>query len=346
MPCDHPSRAFCCTQDGLPSNRDIYPKCAFGATIKEECTNVSSIGDRGSDACPSVFLSSYDIWDILHRAFPNDCNHFFANIGARDGVNDDPIWPLWSLHPLRSRFRGMGVEASNIFFPKLIQNFKQIDALSRFKAVNKIITPSTFASTLRETGAPLEMDLLKVDIDRCECALMEELLRDSLYRPKVIFQEVNEFLWPPLGYKTYCTTRTKIHGKGSCVRFGGCSLASAHEIMGRYHYELLQFDWPDGVWVSRKYASAFRSTLTKNVSRMFEVGYNHALMHYARFMPGNQARKTKGSGSIRPRHCYDWYSRRGNPIRALKMVAADLQKNRVDRQPDRERVDVYLTNVY
>ena len=52
--------------------------------------------------------------------------------------------------------------------------------------------------------------------------------------------------------------------------------------MQPHGYELLQYDWPDAVFVHRNYSAAF-PCLSKDFMRNYWIGFHHAREHYSRF---------------------------------------------------------------
>lgn len=63
-------------------------------------------------------------------------------------------------------------------------------------AVPALITPDTIVGVLSSVGAPTEPDLLKIDIDGFDCAVVETLLNAG-FRPALIAVEVNPDFPPP-----------------------------------------------------------------------------------------------------------------------------------------------------
>ena len=59
-------------------------------------------------------------------------------------------------------------------------------------------------------------------------------------------------------------------------------MQAAFDIVRPHGYRLLQYDWPDAVFVHRNYAGAF-PCFTDDFMRTYWVGYVHARAHYRRF---------------------------------------------------------------
>ena len=63
----------------------------------------------------------------------------------------------------------------------------------------------------------------------------------------------------------------------------GCSIQAAYDVVAPYGYDLLQYDWPDAVFLRKEYASAF-PCLPLDFARNFAIGFDHAKAHYRRFV--------------------------------------------------------------
>jgi hypothetical protein len=131
------------------------------------------------------------------------------------------------------------------------------------------------------------MDFLKIDVDGCDCHLLEELLKDPFFRAKVIQIELNHHVPPPIAYKDMCANDT--YGRSSSnLDVWGCSMQAAYDLVQPLGYELLQHDWPDAVFIHSSYRNVFpcllgNSTTGVNYERNYWVGFNHAKRHYTRF---------------------------------------------------------------
>eukprot|EP00966_Prymnesium_polylepis_P210848 4882912-Prymnesium_polylepis.1 len=96
------------------------------------------------------------------------------------------------------------------------------------------------------------------------------------------------FVPPPLEFAFQCHAQ-RSNNKAAvwntetgCIYAGTCSLASAHALLTRRGYSLLQFDWPDGVWVAAEFAPLFWPLTRQTPLDIFRAGVLHAHAHYAR----------------------------------------------------------------
>eukprot|EP00929_Paragymnodinium_shiwhaense_P122774 TRINITY_DN95837_c0_g1_i1.p1 TRINITY_DN95837_c0_g1~~TRINITY_DN95837_c0_g1_i1.p1 ORF type:complete len:488 (-),score=27.75 TRINITY_DN95837_c0_g1_i1:18-1448(-) len=117
--------------------------------------------------------------------------------------------------------------------------------------VTRSATLSNLGDLLEEGGlrckgkdAPVPIDVLKIDIDSCDCQLLQGMLR--LVRPKFITLEINWGFPPPFKFQRMChsdlwkqTERAVRFGRGlSGIPFG-CSLAAAVSSLRAHRYVFL-----------------------------------------------------------------------------------------------------------
>ena len=97
--------------------------------------------------------------------------------------------------------------------------------------------------------------------------------------------ELSHEIPPPLAYLDRCAPTPTL-----AIR-PACSMQAAYDIVRPHGYRLLQYDWPDGVFVYEAYAAAFPCLLPANaapadvdkeMARHYQVGYQHADRHYTR----------------------------------------------------------------
>ena len=116
-------------------------------------------------------------------------NDWAANMGANTGKDYDPIYPFFE-----SGWSGMAVEISQRMWPALNANLPW----PRVKKVNKAVAPNNIVQMLHDAGAPRSLDLFKIDIDSYDVFVLQALLRNGSYRPKLVVMEINEKVPPPI----------------------------------------------------------------------------------------------------------------------------------------------------
>ena len=210
------------------------------------------------DVCPSAFLPLRRVWDELNATFPSAMSGYLQNVGARDGFVDDPLYSLISERGVT----GLAMEPDAKQFQALKKNMAPFSGMS---LVNLPISPSNAGEVL---AFPLKvqgrsMDIFKLDIDGCECHILEKLLAlgESVWsHPKVIQIEINHLLPPPIAYRDMCARdapgRSAVPYEGN-LDVWGCSMQAAYDVVRPHGYRLLQYDWPDAVFIHSRFIGSF-----------------------------------------------------------------------------------------
>ena len=285
--CASPNANSWCCNSGMLVNDDRYPICAVTPIAAATNEQLITGGQHGHDLGPSVFLPLTRVWDELALQNLSLMNGVGINLGARDGKVDDPLYPL-------SRSRGMRVIAFEYqarFCPSLRKHLPNgtISCPTR-------LLPDRIVEQLRATGAPADADVLKIDIDSCDAQLLDLLLQGG-FNPKVIQIEVNQYMPPPLLLGRNCGLDLAGGAPASPSRANclfGSSAAYVDRIMSAAGergtaasesggYRLLQYNWPDLVYVRADWAARFSRRLPSDVGTVFEIGIAHARKHHARY---------------------------------------------------------------
>ncbi len=233
--------------------------------------------------------------DIALRV-PDAMSHFVVNIGSKDGVSADPVYPVLAANP---RTGGVFVEAASDAFASLTAHYSP--RFPNAQLVQDFVSPSTVAFVARGDAArghaagvyPVpsrSLDVLKIDIDGCDCHILQVLLAepDGFFAAKVIQMELNS-LPPPFAWRDMCLHDAPGRS-GPSNDVWGCSMQAAWDLLRPLGYELLQYDWPDGLFVRSELArAAFPCLMPAEASagelyeRNFWVGKEHAEAHYTRY---------------------------------------------------------------
>ena len=103
------------------------------------------------------------------------------------------------------------------------------------------------------------------------------------YRAKIIQVECNHNLPPPLTFQDRCKRDAYGHSAAAMWDLNGCSVQAAYDVLAPHGYQLLQYDWPDAVFVHADAAAAF-PCLSLDLAWTYWQGYRHAREHYMRFV--------------------------------------------------------------
>ncbi|CAE7364380.1 unnamed protein product [Symbiodinium natans] len=174
---------------------------------------------------------------------------YFLNLGAADGIWSDPLFSF-----TRNGARGVAVEMDPESCARYRRNFPQ---------VNLLCTRLTM-DTIPELAKQVEFggyDVMKVDVDSYDCALVWELLKRFHHRPSCILLEVNSAFPPPFEFAmephpAWDTMDPKL------VRYHlahGCSLSYAIRMLSvelpTPNYVLLHMSKKDALFLRRDVAA-------------------------------------------------------------------------------------------
>ena len=121
-------------------------------------------------------------------------NRFAINIGAADGKNHDPTYPLFR----DLGYAGVAIEGSARVMGTLHANLAAVNSSGRLRVVHGFADPATIASVVTSAGAPKDADVLKIDIDSIDMPVLHALLSGAGMRPKLISMEINCDIPPPV----------------------------------------------------------------------------------------------------------------------------------------------------
>lgn len=202
-----------------------------------------------------------DLEAFMHRlrevlAWTSDAQTRFVNIGANNGVDGDPLGTVVTALPAAWAVAGE-------MDPELCAAHRE--NLPHVKLWCGMVTPAnawemmdawlpTDDALLREQGM-LIVDVLKVDIDSYDCALVETFLKGTYskgakavlkLRPKIIVMEVNDAIPPPLQMALLynpATANTSLEDRacGGNIPLAGCSLSYQVHHLAHFGFKLVLF---------------------------------------------------------------------------------------------------------
>ena len=180
----------------------------------------------------------------------------FINIGANDGLVGDPVWQLYSA----VRGQPGALDVAFELDPKNCAAHRE--NIPEATLLCSPVTPATVWKLLgralpAEASPVLHVDMLKVDIDSFDCAVVEALLGGGgrRLRPRLVMLEVNDAIPPPfryaLGFEPGALRRNvsleSITCQGNIPVFG-CSLAYQVRQMRGHGFGLVHFWFGNAVF--------------------------------------------------------------------------------------------------
>ncbi|CAE8584067.1 unnamed protein product [Polarella glacialis] len=168
------------------------------------------------------------------------------NLGAGDGECDEGGWVYDPANCLLAQFpgsiRGVWVEGDPVQGAKLAAKFTEQHPAAQ--AVIQLVHPRN-AKDLRDFLSSgfardhAEPDLLKVDLDNCDCQMVEALLQEGVL-PWLVFVEIDPFWPPPL--RLHCSW-SDADDESDSDSYSGCTLQDYIETLGeRYRLVFVEFN--------------------------------------------------------------------------------------------------------
>ena len=195
---------------------------------------------RASDADPS-YAGEFGQIDRLLKQIGIE-HGYVVDIAASDGVTQSSTLPLF-----QRGWAGLAVEMSPRQFAGLAHIYADF-GLARL--ARSRVTPLNVAALLGANEVPAAFDLLNLDIDSYDLAVLGALLAGG-YRPKLVSMEINEKI--PASVHFAVEYDEGHYWKGD--HFYGCSLAAAGKLMRANDYILEGVEYNNALFVARECAA-------------------------------------------------------------------------------------------
>ncbi|CAE7403808.1 unnamed protein product [Symbiodinium sp. CCMP2456] len=121
-------------------------------------------------------------------------NYFAVNVGAREGLFHDPVYPLFA-----DGYRGLAIEADPQWYENLTANLAEVNSSKAVFIVKEKAQPYTMKEVLDRFQTPLDFDCLKIDIDSIDLPILQSILQTG-FSPKMFMIEVNYDFPPPFQF--------------------------------------------------------------------------------------------------------------------------------------------------
>lgn len=176
-----------------------------------------------------------DFMSLLDEFLPlEDRTNYVVNIGARDGIEFDPTWELFSTH----HFGGIAIEGEVEVIDKLNINMQRCNQTGNIHVISNFTFEHTIAEQLRSKGCPVKFDVLKVDIDSLDVGVTRGLLQGG-YQPGIIMVEINPGVPPPLEVSIDSLFMNNTLVKLDYRNHGGASIGAWYSFFTEMDYVLV-----------------------------------------------------------------------------------------------------------
>ena len=161
---------------------------------------------------------------LLNEIFNKITNpsNYIIDIGASSGVNTDPIYEFI----INSKYNGLCIEGNK-------NNIHYLKQKTKFNICDEYIYPHNILSIFKKFNVPINIDILKVDIDGFDLEVIRTIL--TKYKPKIIIAEYNEKIPPPILFET----KFKIDYVWDYSHCFGFSIKSGEVVMNKYDYKII-----------------------------------------------------------------------------------------------------------
>jgi hypothetical protein len=153
-----------------------------------------------------------------------DVSNYIVDIGASTGAIGDPAYDFIT----SPEYCGLCIEGNPANIKKLREKIS-----NTFDTYCGFVTPDNILKILEQENVPIEIGLLKIDIDGYDLQLIRKIL--SKYRPKIIVAEINEKIPPPILFEV----NYKPDYSWDFSHCFGFSLSSGQDVMEKNNYGII-----------------------------------------------------------------------------------------------------------
>jgi hypothetical protein len=192
----------------------------------------------------------------LHEQIQNPTN-YVVDIGASYAVTTDPTYKFIT----DKKYNGLCIEGS-------ADKISTLERMTHFEICNKFITPHNILDIFQSYNVPVDLDVLKIDIDGFDLEIIRTVL--SVYKPKIIIAEINEKIPPPILFEVkykedYSWDESHIYG---------FSIQSGKQLMDSVGYKILEiFELNNIVCVNSELCDILGKDKTNEVYELYRTQY-------------------------------------------------------------------------
>lgn len=149
-------------------------------------------------------------------------SYYVVDIGASGGIESDPLYSFIT-NPV---FKGLCIEG-NLEKVEYLRRKTSCDVCSEY------IYPHNILSIFSKFNVPIDIDVLKIDIDGFDLEIIRKIL--EIYKPKIIIAEVNEKIPPPIVFEVLY----KENYAWDESHFFGFSIKAGEVLMKKHGYSII-----------------------------------------------------------------------------------------------------------
>lgn len=164
-------------------------------------------------------------------------SRYVVNIGCHDGITGDPCYPLY-----RDGWGGWAIDGLDPSETVAQLAQKNLNLPGVQLTLGTYVTPTNIVGLLQQHNAPLDCDLIKVDIDSIDGAVIQAILENG-WRPRVFCVEVNADIPPPFKFIADCSPDYDAVEYDYSSGLYGCSVAWAADIFTKCGYRFARYEF-------------------------------------------------------------------------------------------------------
>ena len=186
-------------------------------------------------------LGKIDFIKLLQQLVPLEFRSNIAiNIGAQDGINHDPTYPLFKT----LRYGGLVFEGDPDYLQILRKNMQAVNYTGGIHIIEKYIRSSTLLEAMVSNKVPTSFDALKIDIDSIDFSILETILLAG-YSPRLVMVEVNPDIPPPFVWSLRESDQFQFNLTSAMSGAYGMSVTAAFNLLVSNNYTLVEIEFED-----------------------------------------------------------------------------------------------------
>lgn len=217
---------------------------------------------------PGQTFSNFDEQHVLDKYIEKfgikSYNRTAVDIGAGDGIRSSNTY-----HLFRRGWRGLGVEADEIKYGRLVKTYSEFDDVV---PCHSMVTVENIISLLHENNIDKDFGVLSKDIDGNDFWVLDAILAE--YRPRLIVSEYNEKIPPPLRFVVNYDPHFRLRH-----HFYGYSIAKLEDLLTKHDYFLLEVEYNNVFLAPRETPGA----IGISIEQAYKEGYRDRDQRKERF---------------------------------------------------------------
>jgi len=161
-----------------------------------------------------------DIYSLIKNR-----TNYIIDIGASSCSKNDPLYKFI----INNEFKGLCIEGNKDNIIKLKEGIA-----NTFQIYDNYIYPDNIIEVFEQFNVPIEIDILKIDIDGFDLEIIRTIL--TKYKPKIIIAKYNEKIPPPILFET----KFKKNYAWDYSHCFGFSISSGEKVMDENNYTIVK----------------------------------------------------------------------------------------------------------